>query len=45
MPIRRSDAYEGDGGAYTRRYHDQEHINKPATPGFRPVLVPPRCAA
>jgi hypothetical protein len=28
MPIRTSDAYEGDGGVYAYRYHDQEHVNQ-----------------
>ena len=46
MPIRTSDAYEGDGGACIRRYHDQEHVNE-ASRTRPPVRVVPAavCAA
>jgi hypothetical protein len=28
MPIKRSDPYEGGGGAYARRYHGQKQVNE-----------------
>ena len=39
-PIRTSDTYEGDGGVYARRYHDQEHVNESGhRRGCRPVVA------